>query len=66
MLKQGGFGTQPWVKWRVKDGHKGPMVWEIKHLRFSPVSEEWQWSSNPGPPEPPMVEQSEPTWVTST
>jgi hypothetical protein len=26
----------------------------------------WQWSSNPGPPEPPMVEQSEPTWVTST
>jgi len=46
MLKQGGFGTQPWVKWRVKDGHKGPMVWEIKHLRFSPVSEE----GLPGPP----------------
>jgi hypothetical protein len=26
----------------------------------------WQWSSNPGPPEPPMVEQSGSTWVTST
>jgi ParB family chromosome partitioning protein len=26
----------------------------------------WQWSSNPGPPEAPMVKQSEPTWVTST
>jgi SRSO17 transposase len=40
MLKQGGFRNQPWVKWRVKDGHKGPMVWEIKHLRFSPVGED--------------------------
>ena len=28
---------QPWVRWRVKDGHKGPMVWEVKHLRFYPV-----------------------------
>ena len=26
----------------------------------------WQWSSNPGPPEVPMVKQSEPTWFTST
>ena len=32
-----GFRDQPWVKWRVKDGHKGPMVWEVKHLRFYPV-----------------------------
>jgi SRSO17 transposase len=32
-----GFRNQPWVKWRVKDGHKGPRVWEVKHLRFSPV-----------------------------
>lgn len=24
---------QPWVKYRVKDGSKGPMVWEAKHLR---------------------------------
>jgi hypothetical protein len=46
MLKQGGFRTQPWVKWRVKDGQKGPMVWEIKHLRSSPVSED----GLPGPP----------------
>jgi SRSO17 transposase len=37
MLNQDGFRNQPWVRWRVKDGHKGPMVWEVKHLRFSPV-----------------------------
>jgi SRSO17 transposase len=23
---------QPWVTYRVKDGTKGPMVWEVKHL----------------------------------
>jgi SRSO17 transposase len=22
---------QPWVRYRVKDGQKGPMVWEVKH-----------------------------------
>jgi SRSO17 transposase len=37
MLEGDGFRNQPWVKWRVKDGHRGPMVWEVKHLRFSPV-----------------------------
>ena len=37
MLDADGFRNQPWVKWRVKDGHKGPMVWEVKHLRFFPV-----------------------------
>jgi hypothetical protein len=37
MLDGDGLRNQPWVKWRVKDGHKGPMVWEVKHLRFSPV-----------------------------
>ncbi|GAC1353885.1 MAG: IS701-like element ISRba4 family transposase [Acidimicrobiales bacterium] len=30
---------QPWRRYRVKDGHKGPMVWEVKHLRFYPVGE---------------------------
>jgi SRSO17 transposase len=39
MLDQDEFRNQPWVKWRVKDGHKGPMVWEVKHLRFFPVDE---------------------------
>ena len=38
MLKADGFRNQPWVKWRIKDGHKGPMVWEVKHLRFFPVA----------------------------
>ena len=37
MLDQDGLRNQPWQKWRVKDGHKGPMVWEVKRLRFSPV-----------------------------
>jgi SRSO17 transposase len=37
MLDRPGFGDQPWVRWRIKDGHKGPMVWEVKYLRFHPV-----------------------------
>jgi len=37
MLAGDGFRNQPWVKWRVKDGQKGPMVWEVKRLRFHPV-----------------------------
>jgi SRSO17 transposase len=27
---------QPWQKFRVKEGEKGPQVWEAKHLWFSP------------------------------
>lgn len=27
---------QPWEHWRVKDGEKGPMVWEVKHRLFYP------------------------------
>lgn len=38
MLQGRGLRDQPWVRWRVKDGHKGPMVWEVKHLRFYPVT----------------------------
>ncbi len=30
MLHQDGFVNQPWVRWRIKDGDKGPMVWEAK------------------------------------
>ena len=37
MLDQPGFRDQPWVRWRIKDGHKGPMVWEVKYLRFYSV-----------------------------
>lgn len=25
---------QEWQRWRVKDGQKGPMVWEVKHATF--------------------------------
>lgn len=27
---------QPWQAWHVKDGAKGPMVWEVKHVWFYP------------------------------
>jgi SRSO17 transposase len=30
------FKDQPWQRWRVKDGEKGPMVWEVKHSPFYP------------------------------
>ena len=40
MLDRDGLRDQPWRRWRIKDGHKGPMVWEVKHLRFSPVGED--------------------------
>jgi SRSO17 transposase len=28
------FRRQDWETYRVKDGHKGPMVWRVKHLRI--------------------------------
>jgi SRSO17 transposase len=26
---------RPWVRYRVKDGEKGPMVWEVKHIQIT-------------------------------
>jgi SRSO17 transposase len=31
---------QPWQRFRVKDGKKGPMVWEVKQVRFYPQLED--------------------------
>ena len=31
---------QPWKAYRVKDGEKGPMVWEVKHIRLYPQTAE--------------------------
>ena len=28
------FRGQKWQKFRIKDGEKGPVVWEVKHARF--------------------------------
>ncbi len=39
LLEQGVLRNQPWQRWRVKDGEKGPMVWEVKHARFTPQDE---------------------------
>jgi SRSO17 transposase len=30
---------QAWTKWRIKDTHRGPLVWEVKHVRFVPKDE---------------------------
>ena len=42
---------QPWQRFRVKDGEKGPMVWEVKHVRFFPQFED----GDPGKPGHLMV-----------
>lgn len=39
MLRQRVFREQPWQRWRVKDGEKGPMIWEVKHALFYPKDE---------------------------
>jgi SRSO17 transposase len=31
---------QPWKRYRIKDGEKGPMVWEVKHILIYPKNEE--------------------------
>jgi SRSO17 transposase len=30
-----GLRDQPWVRYHVKDGEKGPMVWEVKHTMIT-------------------------------
>ncbi len=39
LLKDRVLRDQPWQRWRVKDGEKGPMVWECKHT-FITVKDE--------------------------
>jgi SRSO17 transposase len=39
LLKERVLGDQSWQPWRVKDGEKGPMVWECKHT-FITVKDE--------------------------
>lgn len=39
LLKDRMLCDQPWQPWRVKDGEKGPMVWECKHT-FITVKDE--------------------------
>ncbi len=31
---------QEWVRYHVKDGEKGPIIWEAKHVRISPADED--------------------------
>jgi len=40
MLEGPTFRDQVWQRWRVKDGKKGPMVWEVKHAHFTPKDED--------------------------
>jgi SRSO17 transposase len=39
LLNDQALRNQPWQPWRVKDGDKGPMVWECKHT-FLTVKDE--------------------------
>jgi SRSO17 transposase len=39
LLNDRALRDQPWQRWRVKDGDKGPMVWECKHA-FLTVKDE--------------------------
>jgi SRSO17 transposase len=39
LLNDRALRDQPWQRWRVKDGDKGPMVWECKHT-FITVKDE--------------------------
>ena len=31
---------RPWQRWRIKDGDKGPIVWEVKHCTFYPRADD--------------------------
>jgi SRSO17 transposase len=31
LLRDPALQSQAWQRWRVKDGEKGPMIWEVKH-----------------------------------
>lgn len=39
LLHEPALRDQPWQRWRVKDGDKGPMVWECKHVLLYPKDE---------------------------
>jgi SRSO17 transposase len=36
LLQQRALRDQPWQRWRLRDGDKGPMVWEVKHALVYP------------------------------
>lgn len=40
LLNEAAVRDQPWQRWRVKDGEKGPMIWEVKHTLFFPKDED--------------------------
>ncbi len=40
LLNERAFVDQAWQRWRVKDGEKGPMIWEVKHEIFTPKGED--------------------------
>jgi SRSO17 transposase len=40
LLERAELRDQPWQRWRIKDGKKGPMIWEVKHYRFTPKGED--------------------------
>lgn len=45
LLNDPAVRDQPWQRWRVKDGEKGPVVWECKQVLFHPKDD----NGLPGP-----------------
>ena len=39
VLEQRALRKKRWIRWHVKDGEKGPMVWEVKHAQLYPKDE---------------------------
>jgi SRSO17 transposase len=39
LMNDAAVRDQPWQRWRIKDGEKGPVVWECKHVFFYPKDE---------------------------
>ena len=40
LLKTPALRRQEWERWRIKDGEKGPVVWEVKHTLIYPKNEQ--------------------------
>lgn len=40
LLRHPSLRDQPWRRFRVKDGEKGPLVWEVKHALIHPKDEQ--------------------------
>jgi SRSO17 transposase len=47
LLRDPALRDQAWQRWRVKDGEKGPMIWEVKHTLIYVKDERGLPAANP-------------------